>query len=512
MSSRVETSHLHDLDKVLLCADFFAKKSGRWPLLTPEQFDKIQKSEFVETYRRGHNTRPRVVMTAPPVVRAILEAGEGKAFIAGGAALSLYKYGSTTQASDIDVFIVAQDASEAESVVMNCIHAINAGYGRSTSRPVSFTNSEGAISVVVNLIEVQFIKRVYQSPDQIIGMFDLYPCQIYYGLEGFRMTYAAAFTIATSTNFADPTKMSSTWHHRLIKYHAKDFQPRRTLEDPDSVARRDTQVISVDQMLSTGADGLIRFAFKRLYSNPSEGMSDYAAVDNDLNFRVRFDRRRAATWINLLSKRSFDKMPYTDVSLHEMFNPSVEKFREFLWNLLFATMFPANMKKYSGKLTGFSDAVLGALFGKGNERCDAAKELCATYSVNRDYAKAKELTLAALHALVAECFEKAPMLQPHALKWRVADPGGQASGSFQPRYKSGRDYWIPGTIKLVQVGISHERYLALRLVWRQYVVRKCNGCLMRDLLNKLCYEVLAAENNETELKSKIEAIVGTSLD
>lgn len=81
------------------------------------------------------------------------------------------------------------------------------------------------MSVVTSRSRVyQFILRLYKTPDEILGGFDLPCCAVGYSPTlGLRATPLGAFCVANRVVIADTSRRSPSFEYRLVKYGGKGF-------------------------------------------------------------------------------------------------------------------------------------------------------------------------------------------------------------------------------------------------------------------------------------------------
>jgi len=148
-------------------------------------------------------------ITLPEIVEYYLENPHW--YLAGGAVCDLYR-GRTP--NDYDLFYVNNDC-DATAQLQKFLH---------TLRKVEYYETKNCISVKYNEIKLQFIKRVYNSPDQVIGGFDMEPSKFICKTK-VQCTRGALLSCKYNFNPLNLYSQSESFTTRVIKYGRKGFIP-----------------------------------------------------------------------------------------------------------------------------------------------------------------------------------------------------------------------------------------------------------------------------------------------
>lgn len=154
----------------------------------------------------------------------IVEFFDGHAFIAGGSIVTGIRGG----ASDIDVFFYGINERKVEERIMEFID----NFPQNIEKNIVVKYSEKVVSVSFTdkaykgnqRYEVQFIRRLYKSPSEILHGFDVDCCG--FGYDGYMVwaTSRAIFAYNNKIIFADPERASPSWPYRLAKYSSRGFK------------------------------------------------------------------------------------------------------------------------------------------------------------------------------------------------------------------------------------------------------------------------------------------------
>lgn len=220
----------------VLSQDFFSRKSKNWPLIPfddhlAEMRTKVFKYDndvFGVPNRRKLTKHYRTdefrikLKENAIVVQQILEKYQGKLYLCGGAVCGITKKHSTID--DYDMFFVNVTTAEAEFIIKDCIDIIQ-GYEEDDSNYYTrgeeyhkILRNEHATTVYQCELKIQFIHRIYERIDLVLGGFDIPYCAIAWDGTQILMTYAAYFSHGTGTIIVDIGRRSTTYEKRLVKY------------------------------------------------------------------------------------------------------------------------------------------------------------------------------------------------------------------------------------------------------------------------------------------------------
>ncbi len=159
-------------------------------------------------YRLDLVSDPYYGLTEIPVKRSLYLGVIEPLYIAGGAAM--YMAGYITEINDIDLFTTNQSMANSWindnfRTIKESDHVITACTGRHKDK------------------KIQLIKRVYQSPSEIVHGFDLDCVGVIWDGNSLWATRRAIWSYENKINWFDPDRMSPSYVHRLTKYMRRGF-------------------------------------------------------------------------------------------------------------------------------------------------------------------------------------------------------------------------------------------------------------------------------------------------
>jgi hypothetical protein len=148
-----------------------------------------------------------------PNLRWIFDIGGPNIVLAGGSVARVCAMQGRGSRSDVDLFFWGLSENEATAR----LEAIVEMFG---NRITHIHRSANAVTIVDDRFKsYQFIQRLYESPDQIIGGFDVQLCMVLYSpATGLRFTLAGAFAMRHRLNVMDPSRRSLNYEERLYKF------------------------------------------------------------------------------------------------------------------------------------------------------------------------------------------------------------------------------------------------------------------------------------------------------
>lgn len=165
------------------------------------------------------------------MIEDVLDLYPDNLFLCGGALVSAM---SGEPINDYDIFFCCKDYKEAESILDHCLKYIYTVYQDKEGhgyQKIDVGISQGVITVKYFLtgydkwITVQFIRRVYENPFQMLSGFDFWACQHGWNSKmGYFTIPTGAFSLASMSFPVDTTKRSFTYEHRLEKYFKRQFR------------------------------------------------------------------------------------------------------------------------------------------------------------------------------------------------------------------------------------------------------------------------------------------------
>jgi hypothetical protein len=156
-----------------------------------------------------------------PSLTQILEFGEGHLVVAGGAVTSICtKWGAYPK--DCDFFFHGISTEEAEKITQKVIKwwLEKGGDNEVYRNPHCTTLIAGERGEAYQLVH-----RCYQSPDEVIGGFDLGPCAVLFDGHNILATEMGAFSLVSRLMIVDVSRRSRSFSERISKYNKKGFTP-----------------------------------------------------------------------------------------------------------------------------------------------------------------------------------------------------------------------------------------------------------------------------------------------
>ena len=241
------------------------------PYISSSKDNKIDISTFTQASKI-------IGRRLPNIIKRILEISDNHLFLCGGSVLSAL---DGTTPNDYDIFFVGNTTEEADSVLYECLSLLKVFEG--TSIEVNYCKAtRGVITVnfttnTFTKIKIQFIKRLYTSPGQILDGFDLPGCKYGYGDNcGFFTTFSGALALITRTFPIDTKQITTSHSYRIEKYCiSKKFNvllPGRKIIDGPSKFE-----VMGGSLKFQSDDGLV-YAIEGPNTSPHK--SDYKTYDN----------------------------------------------------------------------------------------------------------------------------------------------------------------------------------------------------------------------------------------
>lgn len=467
----------------LLTMDAFYQRERQWPLLDSSDFFSLCRArqsyedQMVTTLEDSWHLGPSLVFASNvpaypcvvktsehvgdtlvkqyPLLETILKLGDGHLLCAGGAVTNAFRATTADETnglpsqsnvpdSDIDIFFYNISETDANLLLRDIFSDLQKQVYTlqlyRTSNALTMKVEQGYHGEGV----YQFILRLYERPDMILGGFDLPCCAIGFSLmTGLVMTPLAAFNLATSSVIVDTRKRSSTFDRRLVKY-----------------ANRGFRIIfpSVDPRLITDSDELEFGKALHLYrkdqswrifldKNDATPLSDY---DDDNLAELH---PYMVYFVNLIKGARGDDVILSSESLTILLNPPAA--------LIFDHDRLRSLYEYRAKTLKARISDFRKWFGP-----DLEEFLSARLS-------GKSQIIESITTRVVDRIAKAFDRACRPLTWRTIDPEGQYTGSFNPINESALTFYKNCKYyRPTYTGIENNVYCSLVLVFRQYFLPK----------------------------------------
>ena len=384
-----------------------------------------------------------------PVVYKLLNMYPENLFLCGGSILSMFM---KTNIADFDIFFCCDDYMQADAILDECLNYINSTYDK-----VEYSMSQGVISVQnYGGAKIQFIRRVYQSPDQILLGFDFWACQHGYNPKmGYFSIPTGSFALSLKMFPIVTQKRSFSFGHRIRKYYTKMFKillPGVDKYHSEKINTKDGTLeikccggvfyfqpgikdANGNSLAVTGCTCKCQATVFRLSdsfpANNSEYISDYESLP-------QFNRR-------LLNNDKLFNITYTHLKRENIFN-----------------MTPFRMNLYD-----FWDS-----WGSWH------------WQNMNIHAQGRPLP--------PKLEELMDIFNTPAKRWKTKDPGSQYFGRFNPIMETVEE-WYGYSKPKYYIGIHPEvfnilRYMLLKGIWKT---------MPKDVFNLICLWILKAESNDS---------------
>jgi len=177
----------------VVCAQEFSRKIVSWNLIHLGKFDLD-----IHLY-------PGEYLAGGAVLTKIREAyTRGKIVLVNGTRVKKNKWVHDREINDYDIFFTRYPEERLREIV----HAPRI----ETPRYISYTDKKNR--------KIQLIKRIYASPDQIIGGFDVDPCRFIQDADGnVFTTHGGLYSLFTGDQIINPFSQSKNFYYRILKYY-----------------------------------------------------------------------------------------------------------------------------------------------------------------------------------------------------------------------------------------------------------------------------------------------------
>lgn len=437
----------------LMTVDLVSQRRGHWELLDENKirrmFHVIPRKYDVDVIRLEYPdlATPRFadankMLIKKSILMQILKLGDGCLSLCGGK-ISDYLQNNYSY-SDYDLFFHSCSEEQATVILHRCLEYLSREGG------FKYFRSQGCITVKNYEYCFQFILRLYESPDQILGGFDLWASKIGFDLKrGIFATIHGAFALITRCQPIDTSKRSMSYEYRLEKY-----QRGKHIGIVFPGYSRDAQLSECSQANISHGTFYPRHHQTSDYQNPRTHMNW---------FHIKNDRMHMVT----IKVKNYQDV--LSVLTEEIIKDGV-LFDEYG---IFAK--PSRRNVFDIK----PNIVDNVLFFLGPETIKRFKQL---YYIEYNMEQADQIWKQACDAYVSkavEHFATAPL-------WRTVDPGSQAFGSDNPIIANPRDWYGPNYVP-VRAGLSNEIFCTIWQCWRKSPVWKD---IPRDIFRLLCSTVL----------------------
>lgn len=414
-------AELVDIEQLQRWKRYFSKIDGF-------DINQISSKYYYQQYKDILNYKDieEVLQNDYPIVYKILELAEGHISLCGGAVLDILH---DKAPNDFDLFFHGLNIEQTEELLEKCLKCIKDSRNGDS---VSYRRSAGVITAEFyanRQNEIQFIRRIYQTKDQVLLGFDLSVCRSGYNpYDGFFTTIDGGFALAMKAFPLDLTQRSTSHGHRLNKYADKGFkillpglpaQFHQDLETPDGQLFYDRE---------KGRD----FAF----SPTRYDKTDYGD-DEDQHWMNWWYIKEEKYYKFVIETNNYEdilslsnEIIKTNIASKWNPDPDYEQFPRH----------PQTSRDFMG---------------------DDYKEFAMAYYVENDLEIAQQLWDKRLDYYLSKLKEYIDLNS-----WRYENPGGQNFGKFNPIIADPHE-WYGQYYQTVEVGLATKRVAAFRKLRHQ---------------------------------------------
>tara|TARA_R110002072_G_scaffold45565_6_gene126970 strand:+ start:25302 stop:26789 length:1488 start_codon:yes stop_codon:yes gene_type:complete len=466
--------------------DMLSRRRGEWDLIS-----------LVSEYK------DRVIGYVAYGIVQCLDRFQENLFLGGGMSLALYHYDDekfveyyNDEKFDYDLFITANTHLEAASIARKVSDIIEKFANDSGIYIVKRRRGKNVVNIFLvkrvdendpnyeyskETIKIQIILRLYTHRSQIIGMFDLGPCQIMYSKgHGFETTRMGKHCLENNVQYIDPSRNNANFCQRLEKYRERGFE----IKAPNQIG--DFLLENVNHIkVSNLKDHSIFVNQKDPFNPRNEFMGNYIRIesrwnnkgsmfggrsDYDENIEFHTDRLKYEMYKGVFHGHLF--LPVNGIfdQCSIPVGPNLESSKEdCIQKYIYGHNLPRLIRE--GR---YKDSSIAKLIPDKSIRIN----IIQTLLIDGNPELAKDMFSVELHKKCELIASQVPSLDSEA-SWKIANPGEQGGGSFVKRPMSGRDFWNIEYFKPIQVGVPVEAILCFGVLAKRYGFGK-------DVIKLLC--------------------------
>jgi len=459
------------LVEYIFISNYWDKRRGNAILIDSEQISKwikyfnnfeceMPQTKYHNSYYKKNismneniNNIASLINKDNTIINDILLFGNGKISLCGGSLINIINHGRNT--TDWDIFFHCETVEEGDRLLDGCLEMIDKYLQtRNDLYSKSYSVTQRVHTFSFNDTKIQFIKRIYQTKDQILLGFDLAPCRIGYNpIDGFFATICGGLSRAMKCFPLDTTQRSLSFGYRLYKYIDKGFSILYPGLSPKFNGHINTP------------DGSLQYENKNIYFRCKFGFeSDYEGNEGDhLNWvYILNDKYHLITFEGTVDeiKELSDDFVRKSITNHILFNQNK------------SDMSSTNLRTSKFFLQDRYKEFVNAIAFEEDEKkaCQIWQERCNWY-VQKGLEIAKELKLN---------------------RWKTENPGSQSFGKFNPVLEHPR-MWYGDNYQSVKVGLKTPQFKTLVLCLRNLPVNENIIQIPDDIINLICHFWLKAE-------------------
>ena len=441
-----------------------------------------------------------------PATTKILEQFEGEVILAGGCLartiVSPYSDG-VVSSSDADFFFIGCSKDrillildEVEKVLRSQLDEGGSLRRVTSLRTTTFYESKLSEHLSSSCVKYQFIhSRSYPSEEAVILGFDIPAGSVFYDGTDILMTPMAAFTFACSVIFLDPSRRSTTYEKRLLKYSADMWFALGTIATTNErikqayVGDRPLGARHIKHDFVRGIEIEIQEFGKTFISRNvvamqrddvfgdygAEAINEYMIKLHNGFFSLHGQVENIA-WIKSKQNQEFTEPPV--------------KYPKALYPR------PSHPLDHSPDIVFLRHAI-GPLIS-AEEAVKVIGPIDKHYLDRAQMNQVAEYLLPKAALIVAQATER---LRVNDLEYIGPNdnPGRQHTSSFNPVYGDVRDYWFYRFYDVTIIGLPNNVYLSLKCVLGRH------GIYEKGVLKIICNHVMTARSLDS-LASLMEGV------
>lgn len=392
--------------------------------------------------------------SAAPIME-LLKIGNGKISLCGGAIINILK---DKYPSDYDLFFHCDSVEEADGLLNKCLLLLL----KNDYYSLKYSRSRYVLSVTTENFTIQFIRRVYQSKEQVLFGFDLAASRLGYDyVDGLYATICGGMAFAMRAFPLDVNNFSKASASRLGKYcYAKDYK-----------------ILLPGLPHSFNEDKLInKYATLTWKNDFDRNRDDYCSIQiADRSDELKFDYDGyVETNCSLLINGYHDNITFTSENLQDLVGLSEELVEGQLFRYATELRTPSNRESISRK-----EAI--------NFLGDKYKDFVIAHYVDQNDELADSIWYQKSLHYVEKAQQCAKLIKDNS--WKYLDSSSKNFSTVHPLNITAKD-WYGQHYQPFEIGLSTNRF---------QMAMRCFALLPNDIINLICEywlqnEVIAAKN------------------
>jgi len=410
-------------------------------------------------------------ITAKPIYD-LLNIGNGKVSLCGGAVISILK---AQTPNDYDLFFHSDSVDEIEEIFNKCLCYLENIHNSDEDayKKVTYTRSQYLMKVTFyfddSYYDIQFIKRVYKTKEQVLFGFDLTPSRLGYNLkDGLFATICGAMAFSMNTFAIDSSKRSISFGNRLNKYcFGKDYRVLLPQLVNDLINDDSFEIFDNIYLYKNRAE-ILQFTINSV-NNDND---DYISTKRNLDYIIKEDYEKLLFSSNDLQ----EIIELSDNFIEQQMNINTD---EFLLPSLATNITRAKAKEFLDDR--YKDFALVYFVDEDNQKADAIWKEKIEFYIN----------------LAKNAVKSIKNDENYHKGWKYLNPGQKYFGQNYPSNNPVTKYYKP-----LEIGISMDRFQSF-MDCRKNIDYIFN--LPKELFDLICeywlkYEVEEAKNRLFNLK------------